>query len=60
MLLPSPIWALKYTSSVCPVLPIVAVVDELDEPDEACRSCGGHLEPMAGRFEEADEIDVIE
>jgi transposase len=41
-------------------LPIVEVVQELDEPDQACRSCGGHLEPMAGQFEEADEIDVVE
>jgi transposase len=41
-------------------LPIVDVVHELDEPDQACRSCGGHLEPMTGQFEEADEIDVVE
>jgi transposase len=41
-------------------LPIVEVVHELDEPDQACRSCGGHLEPMTGQFEEADEIDVVE
>ncbi len=36
------------------------VVHELDEPDEMCPSCGGDLEPMAGQFEEADEIDVVE
>ncbi len=41
-------------------LPIVEVVHELDEPDQACRSCGGDLEPMAGQFEEAEEIDVVE
>ena len=41
-------------------LPIVEVVHELDEPDQACPSCGGDLEPMAGQFEEAEEIDVVE
>jgi hypothetical protein len=41
-------------------LPIVEVVHDLDEPDQACPSCGGHLQPMAGQFEEADEIDVVE
>ncbi len=41
-------------------LPIVEVVHELDDPDQACPSCGGGLEPMAGQFEEADEIDVVE
>jgi transposase len=41
-------------------LPIVEVVHELDEPDQMCPSCGGDLEPMAGQFEEADEIDVVE
>ena len=41
-------------------LPIVEVVHELDEPDQACPSCGGDLQPMAGQFEEADEIDVVE
>jgi transposase len=41
-------------------LPIVEVVHELDEPDQACRSCGGHLQPMTGQFEEAAEIDVVE
>ena len=39
---------------------IVQVVHELDEPDQACPSRGGDLEPMAGHFEEADEIDVVE
>jgi transposase len=41
-------------------LPIVEVLHELDEPDQMCPSCGGDLEPMAGQFEEADEIDVVE
>jgi transposase len=41
-------------------LPIVEVVHELDEPDQMCPDCGGDLEPMAGQFEEADEIDVVE
>jgi transposase len=40
--------------------PIVEMVHELDEPDQTCPSCGGDLEPMAGQFEEADEIDVVE
>jgi transposase len=38
----------------------VEVVHELDEPDQICPGCGGDLEPMAGQFEEADEIDVVE
>ena len=42
------------------VLPIVEVIHELDEPDQACPSCGGDLQPIAGQFEEADEIDVVE
>jgi transposase len=42
------------------VLPIVEVIHELDEPDQACQSCGGDLQPIAGQFEEADEIDVVE
>jgi transposase len=41
-------------------LPTVEVVHQLDEPDQACPSCGGDLEPMAGQFEEAGEIDVVE
>ncbi len=41
-------------------LPTVEVVHELDEPDQMCPSCGGDLEPMAGQFEEAGEIDVVE
>jgi transposase len=41
-------------------LPIVEVVHELDEPDQMCPSCGRDLERMAGQFEEADEIDVVE
>jgi transposase len=41
-------------------LPIVEVVHELDEPDQMCPSCGGDLQPMAGQFDEADEIDVVE
>jgi transposase len=41
-------------------LPIVEEVHELDEPDQMCPSCGGDLQPMAGQFEEADEIDVVE
>ena len=40
---------------------MVEVVHELDEPDQACRSCGGVLSSRwTGRFEEADEIDVVE
>jgi transposase len=41
-------------------VPIVEVVHELDEPDQMCPSCGGDLQPMAGQYEEADEIDVVE
>jgi transposase len=38
----------------------VEVVHELDEPDRICPSCGGDLKSMQGKFEEADEIDVVE
>jgi len=41
-------------------LPIVEVVHTLDEPDRACPCCGGRLHEMAGQFEEADEVDVVE
>ena len=43
-----------------PELPIVEQVHELDEPDRVCPKCGGVLSEMAGQYEEADEIDVIE
>jgi transposase len=42
------------------VLPIVEVTHELDESYQACPSCSGDLHPIAGQFEEADEIDVVE
>jgi transposase len=43
-----------------PKLPVVEQVHELDEADKLCTACGGDLRPMAGQFEEADEIDVVE
>jgi len=42
-----------------PDLPSIDVVHDLDEPDKTCPSCGGHLEEMAGQFEDAPEIDVV-
>ena len=41
-------------------LPTVEVVHTLDEADKACPCCGGRLCEMAGQFEEADEVDVVE
>jgi transposase len=35
-------------------------VHTLDEADEMCPKCGAQLQEFAGRFEEADEIDVVE
>lgn len=43
-----------------PELPHVETIHDLDDADKVCTSCGGSLEEMAGQFEEADEIDVIE
>lgn len=43
-----------------PSLPHVEVVHTLDVPDQACPRCGGELVPMAGQFEEHEEIDVVE
>jgi transposase len=41
-------------------LPSLDQVHELDEADRVCSACGGELSPMAGQFEEAEEIDVVE
>lgn len=41
-------------------LPQVHVVHRLDEPDRTCPQCGGGLREMAGQYEEAEEIDVVE
>lgn len=43
-----------------PSLPHVEVVHTLDGPDQACPRCGGELVPMAGQFEDHEEIDVVE
>lgn len=43
-----------------PSLPHVEVVHTLDVPDQACPRCGGELVPMAGQFEDHEEIDVVE
>lgn len=43
-----------------PALPTVEVIHKLDAADEICPKCGDHLEPWAGKFEEAEEIDVVE
>jgi transposase len=42
-----------------PALPMTEVVHTLDEPDQTCTSCGGHLEPWTGQFEDSEEIDVV-
>lgn len=41
-------------------LAVVEQEHQLDEADEICPSCGGHLEPWEGQFEESEEIDVLE
>jgi transposase len=38
----------------------VDAVHELDEADKVCTQCGGELEEWEGKFEESEEIDVIE
>lgn len=43
-----------------PRLPVVEQVHELDDADKVCNACGGGLRPMAGQFEEADEVDIVE
>jgi transposase len=41
-------------------LPLVDVVHELDPADRTCTACGGALTAMAGQFEDAEEVDVVE
>ncbi len=36
------------------------VIFDLDAADKACPSCGGHLQPMAGQFEESELVDFVE
>ncbi len=43
-----------------PELPTVEVVHTLDAADRTCPQCGGGLREMAGQYEEAEEIDVVE
>ncbi len=43
-----------------PELPVVEQIHELDEADKVCPACGGDLRPMAGQFEQADEVDVVQ
>jgi transposase len=41
-------------------LPLVEHVHEVAEADRICGACGGHMDEMAGQYEEAEEITVIE
>ena len=43
-----------------PALPVVPLLHDLDEADKMCPSCGGDLVEWADKFEESDEVDVIE
>jgi transposase len=43
-----------------PDLPHVERVFELDTADRMCPSCGGHLQVMAGQFEESELVDLVE
>lgn len=50
----------KFGSTGQPGLPHVEVIFDLDAADKACPSCGGHLQPMAGQFEESELVDFVE
>lgn len=50
----------KFGSTEQPDLPHVEAVFELDTADRACPSCGGHLQPMAGQFDESELVDFVE
>ncbi|RYZ45558.1 MAG: hypothetical protein EOO72_03885, partial [Myxococcaceae bacterium] len=41
-------------------LPVEEVVHLLDAADQQCPQCGGALRAMAGQYEEAEEVDVVE
>jgi transposase len=41
-------------------LPVEEVEHLLDEADRQCPQCGGALSLMAGQYEEAEEVDVVE
>lgn len=41
-------------------LPWVEQVHELPEAERGCSACGGTLDPMAGQYEESEEITVTE
>ena len=41
-------------------LAVVEQLHELAEADRECKVCGGHLEPMVGQTEDAEEITVEE
>lgn len=43
-----------------PKLIEVEVPHDLDEADKVCPSCGGGLEPWVGKFQETEEIDLVE
>lgn len=43
-----------------PRLPVIDQIFTLPDERKDCPSCGGTLDPMAGQFEESDEITVIE
>jgi transposase len=43
-----------------PELPVIEKLHDLDDADKICTSCGGALEEWPGKFEESEEIDVVE
>lgn len=43
-----------------PRLPVIEKEFLLDDADRACPSCGGHLTPMNGQFDESEMIDVVD
>jgi transposase len=42
-----------------PTLPVVDHLVTLDEAARTCAACGGHLQPMTGQYEDAEEITVV-
>ncbi|MFW6353949.1 MAG: IS66 family transposase [Verrucomicrobiota bacterium] len=43
-----------------PNLPIIEQVHDLDEADKVCPKCGRDLAEMQGKYEDSEEVDVIE
>lgn len=41
-------------------LPLDPVIHRLDEADQVCPDCGGRLGEWEGKFEDSEEVDVVE